>query len=66
MTQPTLDTLPSNAYDPDRLIAQHRERIIALEAHGLPSEDADGLWNAMGELLADMKRQQGLIRSNGT
>lgn len=59
MTQPTLDALPSNAYDPDRLIAEHRERIIALEAHGLPSADSDGLWDVMGDILAQVKRMTG-------
>jgi hypothetical protein len=60
MTQPTLDSLLSNGHDPDRLIAEHRERIIALEAHGLPSQAADGLWDVMGDILAEMKRRQGL------
>jgi len=60
MTQPTPAFVPSNDQDAQRLLVEHRERIIALEAHGLPSEDADGLWNAMGDILAEMKRHQGL------
>ena len=60
MTQPTPALVPSNA---ERLLAEHRERLIALEAHGLPSEDADRLWDAMGDILAEMKRHKGLIDS---
>ena len=45
-------------YDTAQRIAEHRETIIKLEAHGLPSDDADALWDAMGNILADMKRHQ--------
>jgi hypothetical protein len=62
MTQPT-PALPSTNRDAQRLLADQRERIIALEAHGLPSKDADGLWDAMSDILAEMKRHQGLIGS---
>ena len=58
MTQPTPLPQDSNGRDPLRLVAEHRERIIALEAHGLPEGDAP--WDAMGEILAEMKRQQEL------
>lgn len=56
MTQPTPPPSHSKGRDP---IAEHRERIIALEAHGSP-EDCDGLWDVMGAALAEMKRQQEL------
>ena len=59
MTQPTSLPQDSKVRDPLALIAEHRERIIALEAHGSP-EDCDGLWDAMGAALAEMKRQQEL------
>ena len=51
----------SSGHDVERLIAEHRERIISLEADGLPSDDANALWDALGEILTDMKRQQALI-----
>ena len=59
MTQPT--PIDPKGRDPLRLIAEHRERIIALEAHGLP-EEGEGLWDVMGDILAEMKRQQELAQ----
>lgn len=58
MTAPTPDTLPT-AIDSERLLAEYRETIIKLEAHGSPEERA-ALWDVLGAMLADMKRQQSL------
>jgi hypothetical protein len=53
---------PLDGIDAERLVAEHRERIIKLEADGLPSEeDVDGLWDALGDILAEMKRHQALV-----
>ena len=59
MIQPTSLPLDPKVSDSLRLVAEHRERIIALEAHGSP-EDCDGLWDVMDAALAEMKRQQEL------
>jgi hypothetical protein len=64
MTQPVPTSLDSSGSDPLRLIAEHRERIIALEAHGLPPEQGEGLWDVMSDILAEMKRQQELMGSH--
>jgi hypothetical protein len=45
--------------DAERLLAEYRETIIKLEAHGSPEERAE-LWDVLGAMLADMKRQQSL------
>jgi len=58
-TQPS-DGLP-NAIDSERLLAEYRETIIKLEAHGSP-EERGALWDVLGNMLADMKRQQALIQ----
>jgi hypothetical protein len=55
------DPLRLDGIDAERLVAEHRERIVKLEADGLPSEDVDGLWDALGDILAEMKRHQALI-----
>lgn len=39
----------------ERRIAEQRERIIQLEADGLP-DDAEMAWAMMQELLAEMRR----------
>jgi hypothetical protein len=54
------DSTPLGGYDMERLVAEHRERIIALEAHGMPAEDADELWDVLADILAQMKRHQTL------
>ena len=61
-----MDNGPANALrlddlDAERLVAQHREMIIRLEADGLPSEDGDVLWDVLGDILAEMKRHQAHI-----
>ena len=56
MTTQSPDALP-NAIDSERLLAEYRETIIKLEAHGSPEEPA-ALWDVLGAMLADMKRQQ--------
>jgi len=58
---PTAVSLRPDGHDAERLVAEHRERIITLEADGLPSEDVDGLWDVLGDILAEMKRHQALI-----
>jgi hypothetical protein len=63
MTNQTSDALP-NAVDTERLLAEYRETIIKLEAHGSP-EERDALWEVLGGILADMKRQQALIQPRG-
>ena len=60
MTTHPSDALP-NAIDPERLLAEYRETIIKLEAHGSP-EERGALWDALGNMLADLKRQQALIQ----
>ena len=64
MTAQTSDALP-NAIDSERLLAEYRETIIKLEAHGSPEERA-ALWDVLGTMLADMKRQQALIQPPST
>jgi len=56
MTAQPSDALP-NAIDNERLLAEYRETIIKLEAHGSP-EERGVLWDVLGNMLADMKRQQ--------
>jgi len=51
--------------DVERLLAQYRETIIELEAHGSPDERGT-LWDVLGAMLADMKRQQSLIQPTDT
>jgi hypothetical protein len=58
MTQTATTASPVNLLDPQRLIAEQRERLIELEARGWPGDQPDELWNRMGALLADLKRQQ--------
>jgi hypothetical protein len=60
MTNETSNALP-NAIDTERLLAEYRETIVKLEAHGSPEERA-ALWDVLGNMLADMKRQQALIQ----
>ena len=43
----------------EHLMAEYRERIIDLEAHGLPNGEA--LWDVMDTILAEMKRHQAPI-----
>ena len=57
MTHQASDALPPNGPDTDRLVAEYRETIIKLEAHGLP-EERGALWDVLGDMLADLKRQQ--------
>lgn len=51
--------------DAERLVAEYRETIIKLEAHGLP-EERGALWDVLGNMLADMKRQQASIQPPDT
>jgi len=50
------NTPPASSINVEHLLAQYRERIIDLEAHGLPGGDA--LWDVMDGILAEMKRHQ--------
>lgn len=45
-----------NGINVEHLLAEYRERIIDLEAHGLPGGEA--LWDVMDTILAEMKRHQ--------
>jgi hypothetical protein len=63
MTNQTSEAVP-NEIDAERLLAQYREMIIKLEAHGSP-EERDALWDQLGGILAAMKRQQALIQPRG-
>jgi hypothetical protein len=56
MTNQT-DDARTNVIDTERLLAEYRETIIKLEAHGSP-EERGALWDVLGAMLADMKRQQ--------
>jgi hypothetical protein len=50
-----------DAPDTARLVAAHRERIIELEAHGMPTDAAaDELWTVLADILEELKRQQGV------
>ena len=51
--------------DAERLLAEYRETIIKLEAHGSP-EERGALWDMLGTMLADMKRQQTSIQTPET
>lgn len=57
MTDQTTDA-PLNT---ERLLAEYRETIIKLEAHGSP-EERGALWDVLDGMLADMKRQQAQIQ----
>jgi hypothetical protein len=61
MDNATADSLRLGGFDAERLVAEHREMIIRLEADGLPSEDTDALWDVLGDILAEMKRHQALV-----
>jgi len=58
MTNQNSEDLPS-AIDSERLLAEYRETIIKLEAHGHP-EERGALWDVLGNMLADIKRQQSM------
>ena len=47
---------PPAGINVEQLMAAYRERIIDLEAHGLP--DGETLWDVMDTILAEMKRHQ--------
>jgi hypothetical protein len=64
MTDQTSDAIVPSGTDAERLLAQYRETIIKLEAHGSP-EERDALWDRLGGILADMKRHQALIQPRG-
>jgi hypothetical protein len=51
--------------DAERLLAEYRETIIKLEAHGSPDERG-ALWDVLGAMLADMKHQQALTSNQST
>ena len=55
MTTQKVDALPPNGSDAERLVSEYRERIIELEAHGLPGEGS-ALWRVLDDILADIKR----------
>jgi hypothetical protein len=57
MDNPALSPVPSNGVDVERLVAEYREKIVKLEAHGLPEEHG-ALWDVLGDILADIKRCQ--------
>jgi hypothetical protein len=55
----TMDDQPFTApagINVEHLMAKYRERIIDLEAHGLP--DGEALWEVMDTILTEMKRHQ--------
>ena len=56
MTGQDLNAALPNDPDSERLVAEYRERIVKLEAHGLPEGGA--LWDVLGDILADIKRHQ--------
>jgi hypothetical protein len=64
MTNPTFNSV-QNGTNAERLVAEYRETIIKLEAHGLP-EERGALWDVLGNMLADMKRQQASIQPPDT
>ena len=53
-----MTTSPLDGVDTERLIAEHRGRIIELEAHGMPSEQANELWDVLAGILEEMKRHR--------
>ena len=57
--------MTAQTVDAERLLAEYRETIIKLEAHGSP-EERGALWETLGAMLADMKRQQTSIQSPET
>ena len=59
--QPTNAPL-ATGLDSERLLAEYRETIIKLEAHGSP-EERGALWDVLDTMLADMKRRQSHIQS---
>ena len=61
MTDQTTDAPLANEVNPERLLAEYRETIIKLEAHGSP-EERGALWDVLDNMLADMKRQQSHIQ----
>lgn len=54
------DTPPADSSETERLVAEHRERIIELEAHGMAADELDKLWDVLADILAEMKRHQAL------
>jgi hypothetical protein len=56
--------LPLEGIDIERLIAERRERIIELEARGMPAEGADELWDVLSGMLEELKRHQALAVTN--
>jgi hypothetical protein len=62
----TMNNQPSSArpptyHDVERLVAEYRERIVNLEAHGLPTDGDGAPWDVLDDMLADIKRQQAVI-----
>jgi hypothetical protein len=55
----------ANGTDTERLVAEYRDRIIKLEAHGMPGE-AGALWDALDEILADIRRHQPITNPDGS
>ena len=62
MTDQTTNAPLADALNSERLLAEYRETIIKLEAHGSPDERG-ALWDVLDTMLADMKRQQSHIQS---
>jgi hypothetical protein len=61
MTDQTTDAPLNNGINPERLLAEYRETIIKLEAHGSP-EERGALWDVLDSMLADLKRQHSHIQ----
>ena len=65
MTDQTTNAPLIDELNPERRLAEYRETIIKLEAHGSP-EERGALWDVLDGMLADMKRQQSHIQPTGT
>jgi hypothetical protein len=57
MDNPAPAPVLPNGIDVERLIAEYREEIVKLEAHGLPAEHG-ALWDVLGDILAEIRRCQ--------
>ena len=65
MNTPSLGARSLAGLDMERLLEEHRERIVELEANGIPSNDAQELWDALAGMLAEMKRHQAVVGPDG-
>lgn len=65
MAKQNFDAPVANGTDTERLVAECRDKIIKLEAHGMPGE-ADALWDALDEILAGIRRHQPIAKPEGS